>query len=394
MPGNAEEKRALKLHKKSIIVDTMYPDPRGVAPSGSFGELYSDETQRKVADMCRGGSSFQFVFKVLEDAVVTDPKTYESITSVLKRTGITAGSVTQGGVFGDPYFTYEGAVADILGWVRRFDRLKDIYAKVGGAEDIRAAKKAGKVGIIFNFQNTTHIGNEPQKLDFFYDVGIRVIQLTYNTKNFVGDGCTERTDAGLSRFGVELVRRMNALGIVVDLSHCGYQTTMDAIEISEKPIAFTHTNCRALHDHVRNKTDEQIRALAETGGYMGITCHPMFLGGRSKSTVENVLDHVDYAVSLIGVDHIGIGSDFTGTDHYPEAIMEKAIGEDLPAQGWRDEDGIKTWNKLKTGLAHLEHWNMEYLNIIRGLISRGYSDQDIEKIMGGNFVSFFEKVAG
>jgi membrane dipeptidase len=245
-----------------------------------------------------------------------------------------------------------------------------------------------------NFQNSTQIGNDLAQLDFFHDLGIRIMQLTYNVRNFVGDGCTERTDCGLSRFGVDLIARMNELGIVVDLSHCGYKTTMDAIETSKQPVAFTHTNCRSLHDHSRNKTDEQIRALAEKEGYMGVTCHPMFLGGKSTSILNNVLDHIDYAVNLIGINHIGIGSDFAGLQHHPDEMMIKAIREDLPAQGWREEDGVKTWKGFKSGLEHLEHWNMEYTGIIQGLLSRGYSDQEVEKIVGSNFLSFFEKVVG
>jgi membrane dipeptidase len=394
MLDKSEEKRVLKIHSKSVIVDTMYPDPRGVIPSGVFEELYSTEIQRKVAEMCQGGSSFQSVFKLLEEEIIGDSKTHESFIKAIKKSGITAGSVTQGGIFGDPYFTYEGSVTDISGWIRRFDRLEDVYVKVNRAEDIRTAKKDGKIGIIMNFQNSTQIGNDLAKLDFFHDLGTRIIQLTYNMRNLVGDGCTERTDCGLSRFGVDLVARMNTLGIIVDLSHCGYKTTMDAIECSKKPVAFTHTNCRSLHDHPRNKSDEQIRALADKEGYMGITCHPMFLGKKSKSILNNLLDHIDYAVNLVGIDHIGIGSDFAGLRHYPDAIMVKSVREDLPAQGWRDEDGVKTWERFKAGLERLEHWNMEYASIIRGLISRGYSDHEVEKIIGGNFLSFFEKAVG
>jgi membrane dipeptidase len=272
--------------------------------------------------------------------------------------------------------------------------LQDVYVKVNKAEDIRIAKKEGKVGIILNFQNTVPLGNDLTKLDFFHDLGIRVIQLTYNVRNFVGDGCTELTDCGLSRFGIDLIERMNKLGIVVDLSHCGYKTTLEAIKTSQKPIAFTHTNCRSLHDHPRNKSDEQIRALAEKEGYMGITCHPTFLGGKGPSILEKMLDHIDYAVNLVGIEHVGIGTDVAGLHHYPEPIMEKMFREDLPVHGWRNGDVVKAWHTFKAEWERLEHLNMGYRNIIRGLISRGYSDQDVEQIVGGNFLSFFENVAG
>ena len=390
----SQEQRAHDLHKKAIIIDTMYPDPRGVIPCGIFEDLYSETVLKTVTEMCQGGRSFHSIFKFIEDQVVSDAKTHETFVSIIRESGITAGSVTQGGIFGDPHFSYEGTVRDIAGWIRRFSRLEDVYVSITKAEDIRTAKKGGKVGILMNFQNSTQIGNDLAQLDFFHDLGVRIIQLTYNIKNVSGDGCTEPTDSGLSHFGVKLISRMNALGIVVDVSHCGYKTTMDAIEVSKMPVAFTHTNCRSLHDHPRNKTDEQIRALADKEGYLGITCHPLFLGKGSSSTLNTLLDHIDYAVNLIGINHIGIGSDFAGIHHYPDAIMIKSIQEDLPAQGWREEDGVKTWEGFRSAMQKLKHWNMRYRDIIRGLLSRGYSDGDIEKIIGGNFVRFFEKVVG
>jgi membrane dipeptidase len=388
------EKRALELHNKAIIIDTMYPDPKGVIPAGIFGDIYSTDVQQRVADMCRDGSPFRTVFQMLENQVVTDPGTHKAIMESIGKSGITAGSITQGGIFGDPYFTYDGALSDLADWVRRFDRLRDIYMKVTKAQDIRTAKQENRVGLIFNFQNTTHIGNDLSTLDFFHGLGIRVIQLTYNLRNAVGDGCTERTDSGLSRLGLDLIARMNTLGIVIDLSHCGHTTAMEAVNASKSPVAFTHINCKSIHNHPRNKTDDELRAVAENGGYVGITGHPMFLGNKSTSTVSNLVDHIEYAANLIGVDHIGIGSDFSGISHYPEEVMIKFIREDIHAHGWREEDGVKAWKDLKEGLSSLKHWNMDYTAIIREMMSRGHSDDDIEKIVGGNFLRFFEKVVG
>ena len=394
MVEKPQDERAAELHRNSIIIDTMYPDPKGVIPCGIFEELYPAEIYKRVVEMCQSGKSFDSIFAMLEREAITDPAVHEAFIKAIRKSGITAGSVTQGGIFGDPYFTYEGAVKDLLGWVSRFDTLRDIYLKVNRAEDVRAAKKEGKVGIILNFQNTAAIGNDLAKLDFFHGLGVKIIQLTYNVRNFVGDGCTERTDSGLSRFGVDMVKRMNDLGIIVDLSHCGYRTTMDAIEISKEPVAFTHTNCRSVYDHPRNKTDEQIRALVSKGGYMGITCHPTFLGKKGTSILNTMLDHIDCAVNLAGIDHVGIGTDVSGIRHYPGGIMEKTFREDLPIHGWRDEDVIKAWNTFKVEWEQLDNLDMEYGNLIRGLISRGYSNEEIEKIVGGNFLSFFGEVIG
>src|SRR5690606_9170053 len=142
----------------------------------------------------------------------------------------------------------------------------------------------------------------------FYDLGQRCSQLTYNSQNYYGSGSTERVDGGLSDSGVELIQKMNELGMLVDVSHCGPQTTLDAIEVSPLPIAITHSNCRALNDHPRLKTDEAIRKLAAKGGVMGITGVRNFVRGQEPTTIEHIVDHIDHVVKLVGIEHVGIGT--------------------------------------------------------------------------------------
>jgi len=288
------------------------------------------------------------------------------------------------GAFGETPFTYENALMDIALWMRKFDSL-DWLVKATSLKDIAQAKKEGKRAVILNFQNTTHIGTDLDKLDFFYNLGVRVIQLTYNMRNFVGDGCTERTDARLSNFGVQVVKRMNELGILVDLSHCGHKTTMDAIEISTRPVAFTHAFCRELNEHDRGKTNEELKALAENNGYCGIVVVPFFLAEESPS-LNHFLAHLEHAIEIMGIDKVGIGTDWGAV--YPEPLRIR-LNEESKRIGFRKEHNVD-WGATVEGFKDWKDWP----NITYGLVSRGYSDNEIKGILGGNFLRIFEEVTG
>src|SRR6185312_15052290 len=173
----------------------------------------------------------------------------------------------------------------------------------------------------------------------FYQLGLRCAQLTYNTQNLLGSGSTERVDGGITDYGGEIVTAMNEVGMLVDVSHSGDRTTLDAIELSPKPIAITHSNCRALNNHPRLKTDEAIRKLAAKGGVMGITEVRMFVRDRDPVTVEDIVDHVDHVVKLVGIDHVGIGSDagLTGYDNMPAEQLKILRGSYKASYAMRDK---------------------------------------------------------
>jgi membrane dipeptidase len=287
------------------------------------------------------------------------------------------------GAFGETPFTYENALRDVALWMRKFDSLGWLVKAIG-IKDIEQAKEQGRRAVILNFQNTTHIGTDLDKLDFFYNLGVRIIQLTYNMRNFVGDGCTERTDAGLSHFGIQVIKRMNELGILVDLSHCGHKTTMDAMEISTKPVAFTHAFCRKLNEHDRGKTDEELKALAEKGGYCGIVVVPFFLAKESPS-LGHFLAHLEHATEIMGVDKVGIGTDWGAT---PKPLQVR-LNEEIKRIGFREEHNVD-WGAVAEGFQDWRDWP----NITYGLVSRGYSDSEIKGILGGNFLNIFREVAG
>src|SRR5262249_30540199 len=184
--------------------------------------------------------------------------------AMIRESGVTIVGPTIGSVVPDE--SYESCLMGLSRLAGRISQYADRMMLIRNYSDIETARRQKKLGVLANFQNSTAIGTDLHKLDLFYGLGVRQIQITFNWRNWVGDGCTERTQAGLSYFGVDVVQKMNELGIIVDVAHTGYQTTLDAIEVSKKPIVFSHTNCKALNDHPRNKSDDQIKALAAKGG--------------------------------------------------------------------------------------------------------------------------------
>jgi membrane dipeptidase len=206
------------------------------------------------------------------------------------------------------------------------------------------------------------------------------------TKNLVGDGCLERTDCGLSNFGMDVIQEMNQLGILIDLSHVKRKTTLEAIEVSKKPVAFTHANARGIWDHPRNKTDEEFKLLAEKGGVTGVNAYPTFVS-PGKPTIKEMLDHVDYLVNLIGIDHVGIGTDYI--EGQPREYFMTRRGE--IGLGCKFPEGVApaTWPWVfPEGITSVA----DFPNLVTGLAEKGYGPEEIRKIMGGNFMKLFAEV--
>mgnify|MGYP001575441683 CR=1 FL=1 len=195
-------------------------------------------------------------------------------------------------------------------WYERFRRLGDKLLHVLRVEDIARAKKEGRLGIIFHFQNTQPLERNAELVEVYYRLGVRMMQLTYNLKNWVGDGCDELTDAGLSMFGQQVIREMNRVGMVVDLSHTGYRTTMEAMDVCEAPPVFSHSGVKAVHDSPRNLSDDQIKAVPAKGGVIGLNGFPAFVSKRRWPTVDDLVDHAEHIANLVGTDHISVGIDY------------------------------------------------------------------------------------
>lgn len=248
-----------------------------------------------------------------------------------------------------------------------------------------AVNTSKKIGVILGLQNSQHF-RTVDDVDFFYSLGQRVSQLTYNTRNMIGNGSTERRDDGISDFGVAIVERMNKVGMVVDVSHCGDRTTLDAFEVSKRPVLITHSNCRALvANHPRCKTDEAITRMATSGGVMGITGVRMFVKANEPTTIEDMLNHYDHVRKLVGVEHLGLGSDID-LDGYDDMLPDE---QKALRAGYKDTYGFRE----KIDIEGVDHPKRMF-DLTEGLIRRGYSDADIRGVLGGNFARVIKTIWG
>jgi membrane dipeptidase len=275
----------------------------------------------------------------------------------LKNSGITVFHPAVGYVEGD---VYAASSADITGWDAFIDSYPEYFIRVCTPADVSRAKAEGKLGIIVGQQNSNHF-RTVDDVDAFYKLGQRVSQLTYYD-NRLGGGSTDPRERGLTAYGERVLARMNRIGMAVDISHCGDRTTLDVIEASAKPVLVTHSNCRALVPRsARCETDEAIRKLASKGGVMGVTMERLFVGTGRRVTIENVLDHVDHVARLVGVEHVGVGTDVD---------LDGRDGASAPKKK-NDLDGLEYSRKI--------------FELTEGLIRRKYSKDDIRLILGGNF---------
>jgi membrane dipeptidase len=252
------------------------------------------------------------------------------------------------------------------------------------AEDFRIAKKEGKQAVMFQLEPQT-FGKDLDNVNIAYGLGIRMALLTFNLRTYAGDGCGEKSNEGLSYFGFDLVERMNEVGMMIDLSHVGIQTTLDAIEASKYPVLANHVGARELYYQCKRlKTDDELKAIAEKGGLVGVSAIPNQLSGDKEQSIEDLLNHVDYIVNLIGVNHVGIGLDnvFEDQVEYHRQTAKSIFKLDQIGQ---ELNAPYMW-----GIESPEEWP----NIVRGLVSRGYSNKEIEKIIGLNALKIIEKVVG
>jgi membrane dipeptidase len=283
----------------------------------------------------------------------------------LKDSGITIFHPAVGYTEGD---VFAASLADISAWDVFIAAHDDKFLRVDGPADLARAKECGKIGIVIGQQNSLHF-RSVDDVDHFYNLGQRVSQLTY-VHNPIGGGSSDLKDSGLSDYGAQIIERMNTVGMAVDVSHCGDRTTLDAIDASSKPALITHANCRALvRNSSRCRTDEAIKKMAAKGGVMGVTMVRYFVRSGGPATIENVLDHVDHVTRLVGVEHVGIGTDvdLDGRDHRMASTRKN------------DLDGM--------------HYAKKVFDLTEGLVRRKYSKPDIKLILGGNFQRVFSEIA-
>jgi membrane dipeptidase len=309
----------------------------------------------------------------------------------LQRSGLTALNHTILPVGSTPPDTaFVEAVREILYWESEIDRSPQRLMRIRTAADITAAKETKRTGLIYGFQDGVTFETDLTRLNDLHRLGIRIIQPTYNRRNLLGDGCMEPSDAGLSRAGIEAIQRMNDLGILVDLSHCGRRTAADAIKTSKRPVAFTHTGCAALADHPRNRTDTELKLVADKGGVSGIYIMP-YLNNGHQPTAENVIAHLEHAVNIAGEDHVSIGTDGGVSPEVINDAFRRNFAENVRA---RREAGIAAPGETEDGFLFANDLNTprRFETIAMMLSKRGHSGTEIENILGHNLLRVFSEV--
>jgi membrane dipeptidase len=271
----------------------------------------------------------------------------------------------------------------LIGGAYRFVRERDELRIATTTDDVRCAKDEGALAVVLHFQGLHAIEYELDLLELYWRLGVRVMQLTYNQRNPVGDGCEEPSDAGLSNFGRRVVKEMNRLGLAIDISHAGERTARQAIEVSTAPVIASHANARALQDSVRNLRDETIRAVADTGGVIGITGFPGFVSGSARPTLDDYIGHIDHVAGLVGIEHVALGLDFIDGNGSIEEF-ETSIREGIwsagtyPPPPWHYPSDLDDATRFP--------------NLTRGLIARGYSEGDVRAVLGENWLRVFDQI--
>ncbi len=393
--------RARRIHAEELVADSL-------APTFTC-EMMLTPAMVELAKRLQAEGKTRSAIRLalaehLIEAVGRDRDTRAAYLAYWQRAGVTAASST---VYdsGPPGRAWDETLTELARGNRLLQGLGDAFCLAATAGDVERAHRERRHAVIYNLQNAEPVGDDLGRVDVLYNLGVRIIQLSYNLRNRFGDGCVERRDGGLSRFGVALVEKLNERRVLIDLSHCSDQTALDAIALSRQPVAFTHTSARALSRHARGKTDEALRAIAARGGYVGVLILPSFLlpGDRDPhaapgelpagwATLDTVVDHVEHIRNLVGSDAVGIGTDW-GKPYYnvltwsPGMVREQASAFDWV--GWRPEDRMDPNRQTKD----LETWD-RWPNLTAAMLRRGIPEDVVVKIVGRNFLRLFREVCG
>lgn len=378
-PSKREAEHGMELHEASIVCESYGFAPRAAVDGDA------------VIEAIEAGASEVEIQDMMEDMrmtrCVSEPSEREEFQAAWEAAGVTCILQNAG---------EEGQSAlRLMKRLARFtyvtDMMRDFVTKAVTPDDIVAAKDENRHCLYLSGngvplpEDWVSVEEETRFIRVFFQLGIRMMHLTYNRRNMIGDGCAEPANGGLSDFGRAVIAEMNRVGVIVDVAHCGWRTSLDAAKASERPMVASHSGCAALNAHHRCKPDEVIRAIADTGGYIGICCVPAFLGGAGD--ISAMLDHVDYVVRKFGAEHVAIGTDVAYSS-CASAAEQRKIPKRHPSRKrwenfWPADDPLHApeWNREHQRLSMAwTNWPMFTI----GLVQRGHSDDDIRKILGGN----------
>lgn len=281
---------------------------------------------------------------------------------------------------------FRETVANIEKWNRWFEQFPELIFHGKYGSDVRIAKQTGRTAIFFGFQNPSPIEDDIGLVEICHMLGARFMQLTYNNQSLLATGCYEAEDTGITRMGKQVIKEMNRIGLVIDMSHSAERSTIEAIEISERPIAITHANPFFWHEALRNKSDTVLKALGETGGMLGFSLYPHHLKGKSDCTLESFCEMIAKTADLMGVDNLGLGSDLC--QDQPDSVVEwMRVGR------WTKEIDYGEGSASNAGFPPMPNWfkdNRDFGNIEAGLHKQGFSNTEVAGIMGENWLKFYD----
>jgi len=375
-PSQKDLEHGLALHADSLVIESYGLPPRAAVDSDALNAA------------AEAGASPGELGTLMTDMIltrmVTDPRQHAEYVEAWEASGVTCMFTMAGQECQSPLrlihcLAHMTFTADMAGVVDR----------AVTPDDIAAAKVKGRPCFYMTCngvplaQRWESVEEELTYIRIFFELGIRMMHLAYQRRNMIGDGSGELANGGLSDFGRDVVREMNRVGVIPDVAHCGWQTALEAAQVSQKPVVASHTSCAALFPHIRSKPDEVIRAICDSGGYIGIYAVPGFLGGSDDLLA--MLDHIDYAVKTFGADYVAIGLDCCGTssDYHTELRKLKSRAARRHWRSlWPDRPTGSSPSHNMPGNASCQWTNWPYITV--GLVQRGHSDEDIRKIIGGN----------
>jgi microsomal dipeptidase-like Zn-dependent dipeptidase len=280
---------------------------------------------------------------------------------------------------------FRETVANISAWNRRFDEFAKLILPCRGADDIRQAHASGRTAIVLGLQNCSPIEDDIGLVEILHRLGVRTMQLSYNNQSLLASGCYEKVDGGVTRFGRQVIAEMNRVGMIVDMSHSGERSTLEAIEISHRPIAITHANPASWHPSIRNKSDSVLKRLAARGGMLGFSCYPHHLRNGSQCTLDEFCAMIARTAETIGSEHLGIGSDLC--QDQPDSVVEW-----MRNGRWSRTRDFGEGSASSPGFPPQPEWfrtSADVPRIAEGLARTGLSQHEIDGIMGGNWLRFF-----
>lgn len=376
--GSGTESRAASLHRDTLVIDGL---------AGGPGVL-TDEMLRELDDLDPGMATaelFREIERMQTRAFCGDR--FGAWWQAIDTAGVDVLSISVG-AWGDRPFSFRGAVQDLGEWHRRFTGIPRFHL-VRSPADMDVCAGPDRTGVLLGFQDCAQLEGDLRNAETFHGLGVRMIQLTYNGPGEAGSGCTASSDEGLTRYGRDLVRVLNDLGIVVDVSHCGPRTTIEAIELSSRPVAASHAACAAIHPHARNKSDDILRALGQSGGYLGVCLVPAFLAPRDdQPSVTHFVNHVQHALDVCGPENVGIGSDW-GVEHSPE-VTRRRLQTEAAARGFRPADEFDFAATTKG----FKNWTDGFPRLTAALLAAGLGEPTVRGVLGANFARYFAMAVG